>query len=48
MISVRMSHWTGATISVDGMKVSLMLLRGDEESCSLDSASALQFLDPGL
>ncbi len=48
MISVRISYWTGATINVDGMMVSLMFPGEGEESWSLDNASALQFLDPGL
>ncbi len=48
MISVSMSHCTGATIKVDEMMGSFESFCGGDESYSLDSASALPFLDPGL
>ncbi len=43
-----MSHCTGATIKVDEMMGSFESFCGGDESYSLDSASALPFLDPGL
>ncbi len=47
LISVRMSHWTGATSSCSGMMLYSVLKQLFPSAIS-DNASAFAFLEPGL